>query len=63
MFKTYAIWYQRFGQLTWNKTGHTTQARTDGEAKQKMLAMFRDVGLSSMSLIALPENRDPNNHD
>ena len=35
-------------------------ARTDDEARAKMIRAFRSFGLHSMSLVAVEEGQDPN---
>jgi hypothetical protein len=56
----YQVWRQWARATEWTLTSHTLKARTDEEAQSRLRRMFSGGGFTSMSLVALPEGKTPN---
>lgn len=59
-FAKYNVWRRHhYSPSGWFKTSHTVSARTPDEAQSKVRRMFKNCGLSSMGLVAIPDGIFP----
>lgn len=61
MTQQYCVWRRQHGAAAWIKTTHTLNARSDLDAQARLRRTFSGAaGFSSMSLVAVLANVDPN---
>lgn len=56
----YHIWRRSHSVNEWTKTSHSVTAATGKAAQAKVKRKFTHAGFSSMSLLAVPDGKNPN---